>query len=173
MWRPFTGSLPHTPTRSTPPTETGGAEEVGNTGTGVNKRLKACLSAQPGQVTSLSEKSWFQRMQHPPGLQGRREVKWHLGEPETTPLDSLLPLEDGVWPGSVRTGGIPGGTSSKKKRNPPANAGDIRVTGLIPRLGRSPGHGNPLQYSCLEMPMDRGAWQATVYGVTKSRTRLK
>ena len=44
----------------------------------------------------------------------------------------------------------------------------------IPGLGRSPGEGNdnPLQYSCLENPMDRGAWWATIYGVTKSRTRL-
>ena len=44
--------------------------------------------------------------------------------------------------------------------NPNANAGDIRDAGSIPRLGRSPGgeHGNPLQYSCLENPMDRGAW---------------
>ena len=47
-------------------------------------------------------------------------------------------------------------------RNLPANAGDIRDTGLIPELGRSPGegNGNPLQYSCLENPMDRGPWQA-------------
>ena len=53
----------------------------------------------------------------------------------------------------------------------PANAGDIRDVGLIPGLGRSPGggHGNPLQYSCLENPMDREAWQATVLGVTKSQ----
>ena len=45
-----------------------------------------------------------------------------------------------------------------------ANAGDIRDTGLIPGSGRTPGgrHGNPLQYSCLENPMDRGAWRATV-----------
>ena len=51
------------------------------------------------------------------------------------------------------------------------NAGDL---GLIPGLGRSPGegNGNPLQYSCLENPVDRGAWWATVHGVTKSRTRL-
>ena len=51
-------------------------------------------------------------------------------------------------------------------------AGDIRDMGLIPGLGRSPGggHGNPLQYSCLENPMDRGAWWATVHGVTKSWT---
>jgi len=51
------------------------------------------------------------------------------------------------------------------------NAGD---PGLIPGTGRFPGggHGNPLQYSCLENSMDRGAWQATVHGVTKSRTQL-
>ena len=60
-------------------------------------------------------------------------------------------------------------------KNPPANAGDIRDTGSIPGLGRSPGrgHGNPLQYSCLENPMDRGARWATVYRVIKSWTGLK
>ena len=60
-------------------------------------------------------------------------------------------------------------------KNPPANAGDIRDTGSIPGLGRSPGrgHGNPLQYSCLENPMDRGAGWATVYRVIKSWTGLK
>ena len=57
-------------------------------------------------------------------------------------------------------------------KNLPANAGDVRDAGLIPGLGRSPGegHGNPFQYSCLENPMDRGAWQAAVHRVTKSRT---
>ena len=56
-----------------------------------------------------------------------------------------------------------------------ANAGDLRDGGLNPGLGRSPeeGHGNPLQYSCLENPMDRGAWQVTVHRVTKSQTWLK
>ena len=51
-------------------------------------------------------------------------------------------------------------------KNPPASAGDVRDLGLIPGSGRSPGggHGNPLQYSCLENPMDRGAWWATVHG---------
>ena len=51
-------------------------------------------------------------------------------------------------------------------KNPPANAGDTRDMGLIPGLGGSPGggNGNPLQYSCLENPMDRGAWQTTVHG---------
>ena len=53
-------------------------------------------------------------------------------------------------------------------RNPPVNAGDLRDTGLIPGLGRSPGggHDNPLQYSGLENFMDRGVWWATVHGVT-------
>ena len=55
-------------------------------------------------------------------------------------------------------------------KNPPANAGDSGDTGPIPGLGRSPGggHGNSLQYSCLENPMDRGAWWATVHGVPES-----
>ena len=60
-------------------------------------------------------------------------------------------------------------------KNLPANAGDLRDTGLIPGSGRSPGggHGNPLQYSCLENPMDRGAWQATVHRVAQSQTLLQ
>ena len=55
-------------------------------------------------------------------------------------------------------------------KNPTANAGDIRDTGSVPGLGRSNGgrHVNPLQYSCLENPMDRGAWWATVHRVAKS-----
>ena len=60
-------------------------------------------------------------------------------------------------------------------KNPPANAGNIRDAGSIPELGRSSGggHSNPLQYSCLENPMDRGAWQVTVHRVAKSQTQLK
>ena len=63
--------------------------------------------------------------------------------------------------------GFPGGANG----GAPANAGDRRDTGLIPVSGRSPGggHGNPLQYSCLENPMDRRGWQATVPSVAKSR----
>ena len=54
-------------------------------------------------------------------------------------------------------------------KNPSANTGDIRDPGLIPGMGRFPGggHSNPLQYSCLGNPTDRGAWWATVYGVAK------
>ena len=57
-------------------------------------------------------------------------------------------------------------------KNLPANAGDARDPDLIPGLGRCPGegNGNPLQYSCLGNPMDRGAWWATVHGVTKNQT---
>ena len=58
--------------------------------------------------------------------------------------------------------------------NPPANAGDARDMGSTPGLGRSTEvrNGNPLQYSCLGNPMDRGSWWATVYGVAKRWTRL-
>ena len=85
-----------------------------------------------------------------------------------------LIVEYGVSSGLVRYGlyyveiysfyGLPWWLSGKK--NPPANAGDV---GLIPGSGRSPGegNGNPLQYSCLENPMDGGAWQATVHKVSK------
>ena len=61
---------------------------------------------------------------------------------------------------------------TKQKTNPPPSAGGIRDVGLVPGSGRSPGegNGNPLQYSCLENPMDRGAWWATVHGVTKGQT---
>ena len=57
-------------------------------------------------------------------------------------------------------------------KDPSVNAGDA---GSIPGLGRSPGEANgcPLQHSCLENPMDRGAWRATVHGVAKRQTRLK
>ena len=59
--------------------------------------------------------------------------------------------------------------------NPPANAGDIRGVGLIPGSEKFPGggHGNPLQYSCLENPMCREAWWATVHRISESQTPLK
>ena len=64
--------------------------------------------------------------------------------------------------------GFPGGSDGKESA---CSAGDL---GLIPGFGRPPGegNGNPLQYSCLENPMDGGAWQATVHGVTKGQTQL-
>ena len=76
---------------------------------------------------------------------------------------------DGVC---CHSGGFPG---SSVVKDPPANSGDVRDVGSIPGSGRSPGggHGHPLQYSCLENAMDRGAWWATVYGVAESQARLK
>ena len=68
--------------------------------------------------------------------------------------------------------GFPGGSVVK---NLPASARDAsNMVGSVPGLGRSPGggNGNPLQYFCLENPMERGAWQATVHGITKSLTQL-
>ena len=60
-------------------------------------------------------------------------------------------------------------------KNLPANAGDIRDAGSVPGSGRSPGggHGNPVQYSCLENPVDRGVWQVIVHSVAQSQTQLK
>ena len=64
---------------------------------------------------------------------------------------------------------LPGGTVGKE---PACNAGDTGDVGSVPGLGRSPGggNGNLVQYACLENPMDKGAWWATVHGVTKSQT---
>ena len=68
--------------------------------------------------------------------------------------------------------GFPGGPVGKESA---CNAGDAGDTGSIPGSGRSPagGHGNPLQYSCPENPMDRGVWQVTVHRVAKSQIQLK
>ena len=68
--------------------------------------------------------------------------------------------------------GYSGEKKKKTKKNLPANAEDMRDVGSIPGSGRSSGggHGNPLQYSCPENPMDRGAWWAIVHRVTKSQT---
>ena len=60
-------------------------------------------------------------------------------------------------------------------KDPPASAGDLRNAGSIPESEKylGEGNGNPLQYSCVENPMDRGTWQATVHRVAKSQTQLK
>ena len=102
---------------------------------------------------------------------------------EHLPGPAIQPICNMNWPCLIGSGSgnrhLFGAVSASQEalvvKNPPANAGNTRDTGLIPGWGRSPGggHGNPLQYSCLENPMDRGAWLATVHGVTKSQTRLK
>ena len=86
---------------------------------------------------------------------------WSHKESDTTEWLTHTVLEQGFLGGA-------------RGKNLPANAGNIRDMGAIPGLGRSPGegHGNPLQYSCLN-PMDRGTWWATVHRIAKSQTRLK
>ena len=84
----------------------------------------------------------------------------------------MLNEQSNVWEISKiynRLSGLPQWLSGKE---PTCNAGDV---GLIPRSGKSPGegNGNPLQYSCLENPLDRGAWQATVHGVAKESNMTK
>ena len=78
---------------------------------------------------------------------------------------SKIPKESNLWCPRMRS----------TVKNSSANVGDLRDASLKPGSGRSPeeGNGNPLQYSCLENPMDRGAWRAIVPGVEKSQTRLK
>ena len=90
-----------------------------------------------------------------------KKEKWGL---ETLHVDFLF-QSNFYW--SIIALGFPGGSDGKK------SACNVGNPGLIPGLGRSPGegNGNPLQYSCLEDPMDRGAWWATVHGVTKSWTQ--
>ena len=85
-------------------------------------------------------------------------------------LDQEDPLENDGLPTPVFWG-FPGDAMVK---NLSAKSGDTGDVGLTPVLGKSPGegNGNPLQYSCLENPMDRGAWRATVCGVAESQTRL-
>ena len=78
----------------------------------------------------------------------------------------------GIGKTPCREMGFPSGSVSEESA---CNAGDIGDTSSIPGLGRSPGggHSNPLHYSCLENPMDRGTWQATIHRVEKSQARLK
>ena len=84
---------------------------------------------------------------------------------------SVEPVDELCWTNSMLWC-LPGGTRVK---NPPDNAGDESDTGSLPGSGRSPGvgNGNPLQYSCLENLMDRGAWWAAVHRVAKSWTQPK
>ena len=87
---------------------------------------------------------------------------WSHKESDTTEWVTHTVLEQGFLGGS-------------RGKNLPANAGNITDMGSIPGWGRSPGegHGNPLPYSCLENPMDRGTWWATLHRIAKSQTWLK
>ena len=75
----------------------------------------------------------------------------------------------------IEEGCVSNRTSQVMLKSPPTNAGDVRDVEWNPWVGKIPlrGHGNPLQYSCLENPMDRGGWQAMVHRVAKRWTQLK
>ena len=92
-------------------------------------------------------------------------LKWKRRVLTTGPLGKSL---WGIFRLTINVFGFPGGSVGKESTS---NAGDL---GLIPGLGKSPGggHGNPLQYSCLENSMEKGSWQDTVHGIAKSQSRL-
>ena len=100
-----------------------------------------------------------------PGSSAGKEYDCKAGDPGSIPGSGRPPGEGVAYPVFM---GFPSGSDNKESA---CNVGDL---GLIPGLGRSSGggHGNPFQYSCLENPMDRGAWRATVHGVEKSQTCL-
>ena len=143
---------------------------VVSTREGASGRVCAGTGQKRAQARPGSAGVWRGSVASTPG--GRRTASEPL-------LCRWLPLPGfpHLWNGTVRVKwvsrqdaqGFPGDPAVK---NPPANAGD---PGLIPGLGRSPGegNGNPLQSSCLENPMDRGAWRATVHRAAKSQRRLR
>ena len=102
-----------------------------------------------------------------------KQLSMHASSSNCSPQDRPLNTQTSCLDEEEQLEDFPGGASDKK--NPPANAGDIRDVGSIPGMGRSPGvgNGNPLQYSCLKNPMDSGAWWITDHEAAKSLTQLK
>ena len=100
----------------------------------------------------------------------KEEKGWYFPYSSKFQIDKVFSL----WISSLSPRqSFPGGASDKEK-NLPASEGNIKDEGLTLGSGRSPGqgHGDPLQYSCLENPMDRGAWRAAAHRVTESQTGL-
>ena len=118
-----------------------------------------------GQSEKILPKRKKEREEGPLSQFGHLQLSKVAMLPGAFPRKTEILLEF-LLPFVYRKKGFPDGLGVK---NLPANAGDIRNTGLIPGSGRSPGegNGNPLQYSCLENPMDRGAWRAIVHRVAK------
>ena len=123
---------------------------------------KALYSGPQRNISSCGLPQYFSNEGSTLPMQGT-QVRSLVGELRSYKWCDLAKIH--IWRG------FPG---SSVVKNPLANAGDAGDGGSIPRLGRclGGGNGNPLQYSCLGNPMDRGAWWATVHGVTKSQTRL-
>ena len=107
--------------------------------------------------------SYTQLLQHQPH-HCRTVGWWQRSKPEAREEDLFIHINPFLLGLSSLVGG----------KEPTCQSGDTRDAGSIPGSGTSPGdrNGNPLQYSCLENSMDRGAWRATVHGVTKSQTQL-
>ena len=136
-----------------------------------------CLSRSPLALSLPAQKPLTQFL----CLDTTEKLGWtHLqggSSSASTPLRNWAGLIFGAghplhWRAFTSTPGLPWGLSSKESAR---NAGDTGDKGSIPGSGRSAagGYGNAFRYSCLENPMGRGAWRATVHGVAKSRTRLK
>ena len=146
-------------------------------GQGLPKRLEGEKVKSLSRVR-LFATPWTIAYQAPPSMGFSRQECWN-GLPFPSPGD--LP-DPGIEPRSpaLQADALPseppgrphGSVIKKKKKNLPANAGNTGNSGSIPGSGRSPGdgNGNPLQYSCLENSMNRGAWQGIVHGVTESDT---
>ena len=145
----------------------------------------ACMCAKVPQSCLTLCDPWTVALQAPLSMGFSRQEYWSglpcsppgaLPDPGIEPPSFMSPALPGSLYQQRRLGGhsicyclkmgLPGGSEGK------ASACSAEDLGSIPGLGRSPGegNGNPLQYSCLENSMDCGAWQATVHGVTKSRT---
>ena len=125
----------------------------------VQGTLKSVLQHHSSKASILQHSAFFTvQLSHPYMTTGKTSLD------QKTSVGKVMSLLFNMLSRLVHS--FPGGSEGKASA---CNAGD---PGSIPGLGRSPGEGkgNPLQYSCLENPMDRGAWQATVHGVTKSRT---
>ena len=129
--------------------------------------LPWCFSRQVSPTSLRKETHWaWTRAQHQSQgvrYKDRKPGPWHIKELSTGEFAVNF------WHNPLEYLGFPVGSDVKESG---CNAGH---PGSILGLGRSPGeeNGNPLQYSCLENPMDRGAWQATAHGVSKNQTRLK
>ena len=113
----------------------------------------------------------------PPGRERHHCLLRRCSSLETHPMDLCVSVPVCALSRSVVSDSWPPHRYSPRAlvvKHPPTNAGDVRDSGLIPGLGRYPvgGQGDPLQYPCLEHPMDRGVCRATVCGVAKSQTRL-
>ena len=144
-------------------------KEMGKRGGGGKRRQLGWRKGETGR----KQRRWSQL----PGItcQTPKRAKGHRHEHKTLSCSPCSQLHSSVSAEMRSFRALLHRYIGRSTQNPPAVQVDVRDAGAIPESGRSPwrGHGNPLHYSCLENPMDRGAGQATVHGATRSWTRLK